>query len=330
MNLSWTLPRKPRSPRGTRTPGEPVAGHHGRLRGVSRREGGAPERERPALRPERGRWTSGGSVLTVTRGCDRGPGAPSPSSPAGVHQNVLNVVAGAWRGRALAPLRRLRADGVRRPRAPPPVRDVLDAVRPTGVADRRRTGHTDEVRGVRRGVHPLPLRRPILLRDLPTGRLPPPRESPGPLTPPPRRREVLRWRCGDAVHPKAGRWPTSIPVSTRAGAFGRRLRSAGLLGSMGSIGDCFDNSVAESFFGTLQLELLDEHRWATASSSLLPCSTGSKFGTTPTVATPIAGCSASPTTRPSTRHDHHNPPVRWNGEAHHLSVLGEDGNGLAE
>ncbi len=46
-------------------------------------------------------------------------------------------------------------------------------------------------------------------------------------------------------------------------AFGRRLRSAGLLGSMGSIGDCFDNSVAESFFGTLQLELLDEHRWAT-------------------------------------------------------------------
>jgi len=44
-------------------------------------------------------------------------------------------------------------------------------------------------------------------------------------------------------------------------AFGRRLRSAGLLGSMGTIGDCFDNSVAESFFGTLQLELLDEYRW---------------------------------------------------------------------
>jgi putative transposase len=30
---------------------------------------------------------------------------------------------------------------------------------------------------------------------------------------------------------------------------------------MGAIRDCFDNSVAESFFGTLQLELLDEHRW---------------------------------------------------------------------
>jgi putative transposase len=44
-------------------------------------------------------------------------------------------------------------------------------------------------------------------------------------------------------------------------AFGRRLRAAGLLGSMGSIGDCFDNSLAESFFGTLQLELLDRHHW---------------------------------------------------------------------
>jgi putative transposase len=32
---------------------------------------------------------------------------------------------------------------------------------------------------------------------------------------------------------------------------------------MGSIGDCFDNSVAESFFGTLQLELLDQHHWDT-------------------------------------------------------------------
>ncbi len=30
---------------------------------------------------------------------------------------------------------------------------------------------------------------------------------------------------------------------------------------MGSIGDCFDNSVVESFFGTLQNELLDEHVW---------------------------------------------------------------------
>ncbi len=46
-------------------------------------------------------------------------------------------------------------------------------------------------------------------------------------------------------------------------AFGRRLRAAGVLGSMGSIGDAYDNAMAESFFSTLQRELLDEQRWAT-------------------------------------------------------------------
>jgi putative transposase len=46
-------------------------------------------------------------------------------------------------------------------------------------------------------------------------------------------------------------------------AFGHRLRQAGLLGSMGSIGDCFDNAVAESFFASLQTELLDRQAWAT-------------------------------------------------------------------
>lgn len=45
--------------------------------------------------------------------------------------------------------------------------------------------------------------------------------------------------------------------------FGNRLRAAGLLGSMGSIGDCYDNSVAEAFFATLQRELLDQHHWRT-------------------------------------------------------------------
>jgi putative transposase len=32
---------------------------------------------------------------------------------------------------------------------------------------------------------------------------------------------------------------------------------------MGSVGDCFDNSVAEAFFSSLQLELLDQHQWVT-------------------------------------------------------------------
>ena len=45
--------------------------------------------------------------------------------------------------------------------------------------------------------------------------------------------------------------------------FGQRLRAAGLLGSMGTVGDALDNAVAESFFASLQCELLDRHTWPT-------------------------------------------------------------------
>jgi putative transposase len=45
--------------------------------------------------------------------------------------------------------------------------------------------------------------------------------------------------------------------------FGNRLRNAGLIGSMGSVGDGYVNSVAEAFFSSLQRELLDQHRWNT-------------------------------------------------------------------
>jgi putative transposase len=48
-----------------------------------------------------------------------------------------------------------------------------------------------------------------------------------------------------------------------AWAFGQRLRAAGILPSMGTIGDCYDNSMMESFWGTLQLELLDTKAWET-------------------------------------------------------------------
>lgn len=48
-------------------------------------------------------------------------------------------------------------------------------------------------------------------------------------------------------------------------AFGQRLRTAGLLPSMGTIGDCYDNSMMESFWGTLQLEVLDSRTWTTRS-----------------------------------------------------------------
>ena len=46
-------------------------------------------------------------------------------------------------------------------------------------------------------------------------------------------------------------------------AFGQRLRAAGLLASMGTVGDCYDNAMMESFWGTLQLEVLDRNLWKT-------------------------------------------------------------------
>jgi putative transposase len=46
-------------------------------------------------------------------------------------------------------------------------------------------------------------------------------------------------------------------------AFGQRLRAAGLLASMGTVGDCYDNAMMESFWGTMQLELLDTKEWQT-------------------------------------------------------------------
>jgi putative transposase len=45
--------------------------------------------------------------------------------------------------------------------------------------------------------------------------------------------------------------------------FTRRARDSGLLPSMGSIGDCFDNAVIESFWARMQVELLNRRRWRT-------------------------------------------------------------------
>jgi len=45
--------------------------------------------------------------------------------------------------------------------------------------------------------------------------------------------------------------------------FSRRLQDAGILGSMGSVGDALDNAAAESFYATLQTDLLDRYTWPT-------------------------------------------------------------------
>jgi putative transposase len=46
-------------------------------------------------------------------------------------------------------------------------------------------------------------------------------------------------------------------------AFTERARASGLVPSMGSIGDCYDNAMIESFWGRMQTELLNRRRWRT-------------------------------------------------------------------
>lgn len=41
--------------------------------------------------------------------------------------------------------------------------------------------------------------------------------------------------------------------------FGSRCREAGIRPSMGTVADCYDNAMCESFFATLECELLDRH-----------------------------------------------------------------------
>ena len=46
-------------------------------------------------------------------------------------------------------------------------------------------------------------------------------------------------------------------------AFTHRAKASGLVPSMGSVGDCYDNAMIESFWSRMQVELLDRQRWLT-------------------------------------------------------------------
>ena len=50
-------------------------------------------------------------------------------------------------------------------------------------------------------------------------------------------------------------------------AFGQRCRHTGVRPSMGSVGDCFDNAMCESFFATLECELIDRRSWPTRTEA---------------------------------------------------------------
>ena len=50
-------------------------------------------------------------------------------------------------------------------------------------------------------------------------------------------------------------------------AFGNRCREMGVMTSTGSVGDCFDNAMAESFFATLECELIDRRAFRTQAQA---------------------------------------------------------------
>jgi putative transposase len=69
--------------------------------------------------------------------------------------------------------------------------------------------------------------------------------------------EMARWQRspeGTIVHADRGGQYTSW-------VFGHRLRAAGLLGSMGRVASSVDNALIESFWSTMQRELLNRQHW---------------------------------------------------------------------
>jgi putative transposase len=68
---------------------------------------------------------------------------------------------------------------------------------------------------------------------------------------------IYQRRPGEVIHHSdQGTQYTSI-------AFGQRCREAGVKPSTGSVGDCYDNAMCESFFATLECELIDRRRFRT-------------------------------------------------------------------
>jgi putative transposase len=75
--------------------------------------------------------------------------------------------------------------------------------------------------------------------------------------------DLARWQRRPASvihHSDQGSQYTSIQ-------FGARCREAGVRPSMGSVGDCFDNAMCESFFATLECELLARRRFKTPAEA---------------------------------------------------------------
>jgi putative transposase len=62
--------------------------------------------------------------------------------------------------------------------------------------------------------------------------------------------------AGGIVHADHG-------VQFTSWAFTSKIRDAGLMPSFGTIGDCYDNSMMESFWSSMQIKLLNRKKWRT-------------------------------------------------------------------
>jgi putative transposase len=71
-------------------------------------------------------------------------------------------------------------------------------------------------------------------------------------------------------------------------AFGGRCREAGVRPSMGSVGDAYDNAMCESFFATLECELLARRRFTSQAEARMAVSATLRAGTIPFAATPVS------------------------------------------
>jgi transposase InsO family protein len=74
-------------------------------------------------------------------------------------------------------------------------------------------------------------------------------------------------------HSDAGSQYTSIDYT-------QTLDDAGVLGSIGTVGDAYDNAAAESFVDSFKTELIADRTWTSAHNSSSPPSSASPSSTT--------------------------------------------------
>ena len=61
--------------------------------------------------------------------------------------------------------------------------------------------------------------------------------------------------------------PVRALCETPQGAFGNRCREMGIRLSMGTVGDAYDNAMAQSFFASLECELIARRSWKTKTEA---------------------------------------------------------------